>query len=441
VTKKVEAVLREIPEIQFFSTNVGKGNPRIYYNVIPENERSDFAQIFVQLDPTSSAKEKVRITEELRNHFSNFVGAKIEVKNFEQGPPVTAPVEVRLSGENLDTLRSIAAQVEKLILETPGTIYTNNPVSNLKTDIKVAIQKEKARSLGINIQEVDRTVRLAVAGLKMGSYSDANGDQKEIIVTSPKEERASLISFNNLFVNNNQGAAVPIEQIADLELESSPLYIDHFNKIRTVSVTAFVSEGFLADRVINEVSQKVGTLSLPSGYDFKMAGEAETREESFGGFQTVIIVTVFLFIAVLILLFKTFKSTIIVLSVIPLGMVGALAALWITGNSLSFVAIIGLIALAGIEVKNSILLVDFTNQLRAEGKSLDAAIREAGEIRFLPIVLTTLTAIGGLMPIAWSTNPLISPLAIVLIGGLISSTILSRIVTPVVYKLLPPRIE
>ena len=139
-------------------------------------------------------------------------------------------------------------------------------------------------------------------------------------------------------------------------------------------------------------------------------------------------------------LFKTFKSTIIVLSVIPLGMVGALIALWITGNSLSFVAIIGLIALAGIEVKTSILLVDFTNQLRQEGKPLDAAIREAGEIRFLPIVLTTITAIGGLIPIALSTNPLISPLAIVLIGGLVSSTVLSRIVTPVMYKLLPPKI-
>ncbi|MCS4434770.1 efflux RND transporter permease subunit [Aquiflexum gelatinilyticum] len=441
VTKKVEAVLKEIPEIQFFSTNVGKGNPRIYYNVIPENERTDFAQIFVQLDPNSSVKEKVRITETLRSQFNNFAGAKIEVKNFEQGPPVTAPVEVRLSGENLDSLRVLAAKVEKLIQETQGTIYINNPVSNLKTDIKVAIQKEKARSLGINIMEVDRTVRLAVAGLKLGSYSDANGDQKEIIVTSPKEERASLISFNKLFINNNQGAAIPIEQIADLEFESSPLLISHYNKTRTVSVTAFVQEGFLADRVINEVSAKVEKVTMPEGYNFKMAGEAETREESFGGFQTVIIVTVFLFIAVLILLFKTFKSTIIVLSVIPLGMVGALAALWITGNSLSFVAIIGLIALAGIEVKNSILLVDFTNQLRAEGKSLDAAIREAGEIRFLPIVLTTLTAIGGLMPIAWSTNPLISPLAIVLIGGLISSTVLSRIVTPVVYKLLPPRIQ
>jgi multidrug efflux pump subunit AcrB len=124
-----------------------------------------------------------------------------------------------------------------------------------------------------------------------------------------------------------------------------------------------------------------------------------------------------------------------------LGVVGAVLALMFTGNSLSFVAIIGLIALAGIEVKNTILLVDFTNQLRAQGKSLEEAIREAGEVRFLPIILTSLTAIGGLMPIALSTNPLVAPLAIVLIGGLISSTLLSRIVTPVVYKLIPPRIE
>lgn len=162
---------------------------------------------------------------------------------------------------------------------------------------------------------------------------------------------------------------------------------------------------------------------LPSGYNYTMGGEFESCKESFGGFNTIITITVFLFIAVLVLLFKTFKSMVIVLSVIPLGIVGAVLALWMTGNSLSFVAVIGLIALAGIEVKNSILLVDFTNQLRKEGRSLDEAIREAGEVRFLPIVLTSMTAIGGLIPIAISTNPLISPLAIVLIGGLISSTL------------------
>ena len=440
ISRKVEAELNEIPELLNFATNVGKGNPRIYYNEIPENERTDYAQIFVQLKPETSPPRKMEIIADLKAKFNEVVGAKVEVKNFEQGPPVTAPVEVRLSGENLDTLRSLSMKVENLLKETPGAIYINNPVANLKTDIKVEINKEKARQLGINTSEIDRTVRLALAGLSLGSFTDEKDIERSILITSPRPERATLASFDNLYVNNFQGIGIPLSQVAELKLESSTLSIDHFNKARSVSVSSFVDQGILADRVIEDVNAKMNTLSLPEGYSFVMGGEYESRQESFAGFNTVIIVTVFLFIAVLILLFKTFKSTIIVLSVIPLGMVGALIALWLTGNSLSFVAIIGLIALAGIEVKTSILLVDFTNQLRQEGKALDVAIREAGEVRFLPIVLTTITAIGGLIPIAISTNPLISPLAIVLIGGLISSTVLSRVVTPVMYKLLPPKI-
>jgi multidrug efflux pump subunit AcrB len=143
----------------------------------------------------------------------------------------------------------------------------------------------------------------------------------------------------------------------------------------------------------------------------------------------------------LILEFGTFKSSIIVLSVIPLGMIGAVTILFLTGNSLSFTAIVGIIALAGIEVKNSILLVDYTNFLRKEeNMSIEEAIEVAGETRFIPIVLTTLTAIGGLIPLVLENSPLYSPLALVIIGGLISSLILTRIVTPVMYKLLPPRI-
>jgi multidrug efflux pump subunit AcrB len=181
---------------------------------------------------------------------------------------------------------------------------------------------------------------------------------------------------------------------------------------------------------------------MPKGYYYKLSGEAESEGDAFGGgFLTVIILTVFLFIAVLILQFKTFKGILIVLSVIPLGVIGGVTMLWLSGNPMSFIAIIGFIGLAGIEVKNSILLVDFTNQLREEGTELNTAIEQAGELRFLPVVLTSLTAIGGLTPLAINTNPLISPLALVLIGGLISSTLLSRIVTPVMYKLIPPSIE
>jgi len=440
LVRQVEQEVSKIPELRNFATNVGKGNPRIYYNEIPENERSDYGQLFVQLEPETSAPRKLEIIQTLQASFAKLVGAKVEVKNFEQGPPVTAPIEIRLVGENLDTLRSLAGKVESLLKQTPGTIYVNNPVANLKTDIRVAIQKDKARQLGIATADIDQTVRLALAGLNLGSFTDPQGNERSILLTTPKEDRATLEIFEPIYVYNNQGKGIPLSQIADLKFESSTLTIDHYNKNRSVSVSSFVDANSLTDRVLGEAMIKLDQIPLPEGYRLTLGGEYETKQESFAGFNTIIIITVFLFIAVLILLFRTFKSTIIVLSVIPLGMVGALIALWITGNSLSFVAIIGLIALAGIEVKTSILLVDFTNQLRKEGVDLETAIQKSGKIRFLPIVLTTITAIGGLIPVALSTNPLISPLAIVLIGGLISSTILSRIVTPVLYKLLPPRV-
>ena len=440
ITRGIEEELKKVPGITYFASNVGKGNPRIYYNEVPENERLEYAQIFVQLDNRTEPDKKLAIIESLRKKWTPYPGAKIEVKNFEQGPPVVAPVEVRVFGDNLDTMRSLAARVENMLRNTDGTLYIDNPVDLLKSDIKVDINKEKAQLLGIQTVNIDKTVRLAVAGLNMGKYTDENDKDYSILLTRTKEEIPTLDVFNNLYVNNNQGVAVPVGQVSALKLQTSPQVINHQEKKRVISVKASVKKGFLVDRVIRQVTSQMDKMVLPAGYTYEMGGEVESRKDSFGGFTSIIIVTVFLFIAALVLLFGTFKSTLIVLSVIPLGVVGAAMALWLTGNSLSFVSIIGLIALAGIEVKNTILLVDFTNQLRSQGKDLESAIREAGEVRFLPIVLTSLTAIGGLMPIALSTNPLIAPLAIVLIGGLISSTLLSRIVTPVIYKLIPPAV-
>ena len=294
--------------------------------------------------------------------------------------------------------------------------------------------------LGIPTVSIDRMIRLVVAGFDLGKMTDKEGKEYAIIVSKPHPKHPSLEVFDNLYVNNVQGTAIPLSQVAETRLQTSPISISHLNKNRLVSVSSFVEKGFLNNEVIAETEKNLEKIALPAGYHFEMGGEVESANESFSGFGTIILVTVFFFVAVLILEFGTFKSTLIVLSVIPLGIVGALLALWFTGTPLSFVATVGLIALAGIEVKNTILLVDFTNQLRAEGMPMEQAIREAGEVRFLPIILTTLTAIGGLIPIAISTNPLISPLAIVMIGGLISSTLLSRIVTPVVYKLIPPAI-
>ena len=441
ISRFVEKELTKISDVQFYATNVGMGNPQIYYNEIRSIKKPNFAEIFVQLDPATSVERKLFLIDSLRSKWTPFHGAKVQINNFEQGPPVVAPVEVRLLGDNLDSLRALSFKIENLIKSVPGTIYVNNPVSNLQTDLRVKINKEKAALLGVPTISIDKTLRLALSGIPIGIMSDDDGEDYQILIKKKENTPLDLDVFKTLFVENVRGKAIPLTQFAHLELESSPLSINHLDKTRMVSISAFVSKGYLNDEVIKMVMDKLDQFSLPSGYTYQMGGEYETRQESFSGFTIIIILTIFLFIGILLLEFKTFKSTIIVLSVIPLGMVGALAALWLTGNSLSFVAVVGLIALAGIEIKNTILLVDFTNQLREEGKPLDIAIREAGEIRFLPIILTSLTAIGGLIPIALSTNPLISPLAIVLIGGLISSTLLSRIFTPVIYKLIPPKME
>jgi multidrug efflux pump subunit AcrB len=429
-------------KITWYASNIGRGNPRVYYNVIREAENADYAQIFVQLQDDTPPNVKVALIDELRGQFKNIPGATINVKDFAQGPPVEAPVAIRVVGDNLDTLRQLAGRVENMLAGMEGTIYIDNPISTIKTDLVVNINKDKATSLGIPIAEVDRAVRLAIAGLSLGSFTaDADAEEYKIVVTLPRQGNfASLDLFRDLYVNSVTGAAVPLNQIAELEFKPSPNFIQHYDKERFALVTAFVKSGFMATDINAKLQEQLAAMQFPAGYRYKVAGEVETSERSFGGMGNIILITIFGLLAVLLLEFKTFKSTLIVLSVIPLGVIGAILALLITGYPFSFTVAVGLIALMGIEVKNSILLVDFTNQLRAEGRDIDTAIREAGEIRFVPILLTSLTAIGGLLPIAVEYNPLYSPLAWVLIGGLISSTLLSRIVTPVLYKLLAPRI-
>ena len=442
IARMLEDSLRRDSRIQYFTTNVGKGNPQIYYNVVQQKEKVDFAQFFVQLPADTKPTVKREVIADLRQRLGTFPFARVEVNDFEQGPPIEAPLSIRLFGPNLDTLRRWSFVVEQVVRNSPGTIYVNNELNTRKTDVRVQVNREKARTLGVLTADIDKTVRMAVSGLTVGSFSDEADTDYDVVVAVARDKFPTMAVFNNLFVNNAQGTPIPLNQVAQIGFETSPTTINHYNKNRFAKITAYTRTGVLANSVLKDVVPKLDALKLSAGYSYRLSGEAESEGDAFGGsFITVILLTVFLFVGVLILQFKTFKGTLIVLSVIPLGVVGGVTMLFLTGNPLSFIGIIGFIALAGIEVKNSILLVDFTNQLRQEGVPLIEAIERAGEIRFLPVVLTSLTAIGGLIPLALNPNPQISPLALVLIGGLISSTLLSRIVTPVMYKLLPPTIE
>jgi multidrug efflux pump subunit AcrB len=440
VARYVEKEISRIPDLKNYATNVGRGNPRIYYNVIPQNEVSNYAQLFVQLNETPPLKKR-QLIDSLRQKFKDYPGARIEVKDFEQGPPIEAPIAIRLFSENLDTLRDLAFRVEDLLKKTQGTIYVNNELTTLKTDIKVTVNKDKAGIMGVPVNEIDRSVRLAIAGLDIGKFRKENGDDYNINVCLPRKDRQTLEALNKVYVSSYSGASIPLSQLADIRFQSSPTSIRHYDKDRYTTVTAFLRSGYNTTKVTEGVLKELDRMSFPKGAGYMAAGEVESKQQSFGGLGTIILITIFGILGILILEFKTFRGTLIVLSVVPLGIIGAVLMLLFTGNTFSFVAVIGVIALIGIEVKNSILLVDYTDQLRKGGMSLNDAIQEAGETRFVPIILTTLTAIGGLIPLVAENNPLYSPLALVIIGGLLSSTILTRVVTPVLYKLLAPKID
>jgi len=309
--------------------------------------------------------------------------------------------------------------------------------------------RDRAAVLGVSVPDVDRAARLAIGGLNAGEYHENGADEARPIRVVLRREgslegrssRPSLEVFDHSFVANARGATVPLNQVAKVSLEPSPATIRHVDRGRAVTVTAQVENGYNTHAVTLAALARVKQLAIPNDVRLVVAGEVESREDSFSGMGAAIIIAAFGLLAVLILEFRTFRGTAIVASVMPLGAVGGLFAIYVAGYTLSFTATIGFIALMGIEIKNSILLVDHTNQLRQAGMALDEAIQKAGEIRFVPVLFTTLTALGGLVPLVLERSALYSPLAVVLVGGLVSSTLLARIVTPVLYRLLPPPIE
>ena len=435
----VERTLLTREDVVSVFANVGRGNPRVYYNVISRAERPNIGELFVRVREYDTRLTPL-VLDSLRQQFDRYVGARIEVKEFENGPPIDAPIALRISGENLDTLRGLAARVERVLEGTQGTRVVVNPLRLERTDLKLSVDRAKAGLLGVPAIEIDRTVRAGIAGLSAGKYRDNDGQEYDIAVGLPRGARPTLEAMDRIYVSALSGAQVPLNQLATVHFEGSPPVVQHYDAQRSVTVTSNVMTGFNTDRLTKGLLTQLDSWTLPEGYSITAAGELKSRQESFGGLGTAILLATFGIFAILVLEFRTFKGMVIVASVIPLGVIGGLVALFASGYTLSFTAMIGFVALIGIEIKNSILLVDFTNQLRAEGVPLVEAIEQAGKIRFLPIVLTTMTAIGGLIPLALERSSLYSPLALVIIGGLISSTVLSRLVTPVMYRLLPPAI-
>ncbi|MGH8492245.1 MAG: efflux RND transporter permease subunit [Moraxellaceae bacterium] len=439
VVKAVEKHLSSLPEVAWYSANAGRGNPQIFYNVAQRELDSAFGEIAVSLHRWEPGKSE-QLLESIRSAFAQYPGAKISIVTFMNGPDIEAPIAVRISGPDVNTLAMLAGKAERAMQDTPGVRDVANPLRQQLSTVKLNVDEVAAAALGVPAGAIRESLQMSLTGVAAANFRGPDGYDYPVKVRLPMAAHNDIGQLSQVYIPSTGGSSVQLSAIARPTIASQAPRIDRIRRERVVTLTANVAPRFLNGQVTSAVLANVeAALSLPPGYSISLGGEAEVQSRSFAGFLPAILIASLGILAILILEFGRFRTVGVVFGIVPFGIFGAVLALWCTGQSLSFMAMIGLIALIGIEIKNSILLVDFTEQLCEQGMPIRQAIERAGEVRFLPVLLTSVTAIGGLLPLALENNGLLSPTAIVLIGGLLASTLLARIATPVMYLLLSQR--
>lgn len=430
----VEEVLEAKEEVSYYASNIGHGNPRIYYNVPSTNYSNSFGEVFVVLKEYE-VDVFYTFLDELRAEFSNYADARIDVKEFVQGPPSQAPIELSISGDDLDQLQEYARQVENAVLAAPSAINVNNPLRTNSTDLYFKINRDKAMLLGVPIYQIDQTIRTYVSGNVIGKFRDKDAEDFNLVMRYHFQEKFELDYFDEIKVQSVNGRFVPLKQLASISFAEAPSRITHLDNRRTATILADLKKGVTLDEAVAEVRQELDQIEWAPGYSYTFKGDLENRSESFGGLGIATMLAVLLILGVLIIQFKSFTQPLIIFSALPLAIIGSILALLITGINFSFTAFVGLTSLIGIAINNSIVLVDFANTLYEDGETVEAAAKQAGEVRFVPIVLTTLTTILGLLPLTLAGGSLWSPMGWTIIGGLITSTTFVLLIVPILYVL------
>ena len=431
----VEGILENTPEVVYYTSNIGHGNPMIYYNVPSQNYKSNFAEIIVILDEYK-LPAFTQLLEEMRAEFATYANARINVREYAQGPPSEAPVAIKIKGEELDKLQSYARTVENITLQTPGAYNVSNPLANNSTDLYFDINRDKAMMLGVPIHVIDKTIRTFVNGSSISKFRDKDAEEYNIVMRYDFKDRFELDDFDHISVQSMTGQFIPLKHLASIEFKEAPSRITHLDMERTATILADIDEqNYTLDDVIGSLITELDQIPWEEGYGYTFKGDLEARNRSFGGMGIASVLAMIMIFGVLVIQFKSFTQPMIIFSALPLAFIGSLLALLITGWHFSFTGFVGFTSLIGIAINNSIILVDFANKLREEGASVIEAAKKAGEVRFIPILLTTLTTILGLLPLTLTGGSMWAPMGWVIIGGLLSSTTFVLLLVPIFYQI------
>tara|TARA_B110000438_G_scaffold303609_1_gene365953 strand:- start:4527 stop:7583 length:3057 start_codon:yes stop_codon:yes gene_type:complete len=419
------------PYVEKIALNVGNSNPRIYYNEIPKRGVSSYGQVLLVLKAYEEGEVNALVAS-LRKEFSTWKQAKVTVKEFTQGPVTDQPITVRLISESLADLEKVAGDLQSKMASISGAINLDNPIGIANTELAIAIDYDKAALSGIDINQLDNAVQTALSGTFIGQFNDINGENYPILVRRPKSD---LNGLSDITIVNQLGESIPLGQFVEIKLQKGRTDFFHYQKLRMARVSADAAQGYSVQEITSEVVNYLDNYALPAGMYYILGGEEESRQESFAGLSQIMLITAIGIFAILVLQFKSFLQPLIIFTSIPFAMTGAILGLYLTNLSFSMMAFIGLISLFGIVVNNAIILIDTTNRNLSTGLAKKEAILLASSTRFTPILLTTITTIGGLLPLTLFGGSLWQPLGVVIISGLCVSAIASFIIVPILTEL------
>lgn len=448
--KKVEEVIQKnVPEARTIIADLGAPSGGRSGSAFGGNSGSHAASVSVVLIPPEERERSVfDIIKNVRPKLTGIPGAQVIVNtggflkflfNFGSG----APIDVTIFGHDFDDANRLSQEIFDIVRSTPGATDVQISRELNLPEVRVRINRDKAGALGVNVAQISNTISTAISGTVASAFTDQQtGNIYNILVRMSEDYRNKLDDIRKLTVQSSTGELVQVGNLAEISLAKAPVQIDRRYQKRIVSVTAN-TQGRDLGSVANDIKARVSNLEIPTGFEIKMTGNVEQQQKTFGGLLLAFLLAIILVYMVMASQFQSLIDPFIIMFTVPLGVVGVLWALFLSGTTLSVTSFEGIIVMVGIVVSNGILLVDYTNRLRKRGVELHEAVVQAGRTRLRPILMTTLATVFGLLPLAmgWGGESSQAPLAIAVIGGLSVSTILTLLFVPTLYTIFEEKIK
>ena len=423
-----------------------QGDKNIEYSVlsIGYNSAKEIhkAKIYAKLKPVSqrsvSQEDVVQYYADEFKTIKDMIVTVEEVKPFDTGTS-NAPVQIVVTGDDLDVLNETTQKLMDLLKQTKGAVGIDRDYESGKPEIKIDILRENAQRAGVSANEIAGILSSAYSSDRAISYYEENGREFDITLRFEDEYRKTIDDIKKLQVKNSEGEFVSLEGLITFEEHTGTASINRYDRERKVMVTSGMYETSL-DVIMKVVDEKIAEI-LPAGYNYRYTGDIENMADTNAAFGAAVLLAVILIYLILAALYESIIQPFIIMVAMPLSFTGVIIALYLTGNNFSLFVMIGIILLLGMVGKNAILVVDFANQAIKEGKEVNEAILEAGEKRLRPILMTTFAMIGAMIPLAFGTgagHEMNAPMALAIIGGLLSSTILTLLVVPAIYRIMYP---